>query len=117
MSKKPSKKNAVTKNDILKELNQAMIEGGFRLPTEPEEISDEDMELYGKGDLQTFESLQDITTRVHKRIESLLNKEGGVVTHSPFAMAARNGKNITKDILEKMRLDRIKDTKGNKDIE
>ena len=73
------------------------------LPTRPEELTDKDLALYGKGKPQSIDALkctsETRSTNTRERAERADVKES-------MAMAARNGDQISEDVWARMRIDR-----------
>lgn len=101
-------KNGLTKSYIADEqaiafIEEVLLEEGYMLPCEPEQISDEDLELYGKGNPQEVDVLRQSFESLNKR--RLSRTESSEISAS-LAMAARNGTKILERVWARMQADR-----------
>lgn len=94
----------VSVDESLEQVRSVLVAEGFILPTRVEELSDDELSLYGQGKPQSFASLKrDAEARVTHHSANTPNE----TIQQSMAMAARNGQQISKDVWTRMQTDRL----------
>ena len=88
----------------LEQIKQAFIAADFMFPAQPEHLNDEDLALIGKGTPKDLSQLES-ASRSRDRLLVAVSKDSDV--HKSLAMAARNGQQISEDVRNRMRADRV----------
>lgn len=91
-------------DESLEQMRAALVAHGYILPTRVEDFTNDDLSLYGQGEPQCFASLQSSARARAKRQNTNKPDE---TTYESMAMAARNGKQISKDVWARMQTDRL----------
>ena len=87
----------------LDQMSSALVAEGFMLPTQPEELTDKDLALYGQGQPQNIDVLE---RAVETRPPNTRKSAERAIVEQSMAMAARNGDQISEDVWARMRTDR-----------
>ena len=106
-NKRIMKKAPVTNNEIQQEksIQKAFQEGMFLFPETPEDVAEFEKK-FGSTDIILPDELQEPTFITSKRKESI--KKSSTEIKENFAMAAREGSSVPKDILKSMKEHRDK---------
>ena len=100
-SKRPT--DAALADTSLNRLRTALVIGEFTLPTREEELTDDDIALFGQGTAADFASIK--CSAESRAMKSVSSEENTAVQES-LAMAARNGQQISESVWSRMQADR-----------
>ena len=100
-SKRPT--DAASADTSLNSLRSALVVGEFTLPTREEELTDDDIALFGQGTPADFASIK---LAAESRATVSVSSDENTVVQESLAMAARNGQQISEGVWSRMQADR-----------
>lgn len=105
---------SVSVDESLEQMRSALVAEGYILPTRTEELTDDELSLYGQGKPQSFAFLERNTKARSTR--HIANTPDETIQQS-MAMAARNGQQISENVWIRMQTDRLSVENGIKSDE
>ena len=94
----------ISMDESLEQMRSTLVAEGYMLPTQAEELSEDDLLLYGQGQPRSFASLQ---RKAKARMSHQTANKPYDTTQQSMAMAARNGQKISKNVWSQMQKDRL----------
>lgn len=108
MSKKTRNVTKEMIDDALVAISNALIAEGAMLPVDEQQLTDDDLNLFGEGRRASLLELRQRVEAMQQRPSRNVKENHTNLVSESMAMAARNGDQISQAVLERMVEDRVK---------